>query len=57
MKKFDKDIEHTQNTDTLLIILQIKKVEQISKINKEQMLLKQHCQVWWREYKRLSENR
>ncbi|POI35401.1 hypothetical protein CIB84_000848 [Bambusicola thoracicus] len=57
MKEFDKDTEHPQNTDTLLIILQIKKVEQISKVNKEQMLLKQHCQVWWREYKRLSENR
>ncbi|XP_046777777.1 coiled-coil domain-containing protein 148 isoform X2 [Gallus gallus] len=39
------------------IQFKIKKVEQISKINKEQMLLKQHCQVWWREYKRLSENR
>ncbi|KFV42547.1 Coiled-coil domain-containing protein 148, partial [Gavia stellata] len=37
--------------------LQIKKTEQVSKINKEQMLLKQHRQVWWQEHKRLSENR
>ncbi|NXL48169.1 CC148 protein, partial [Podilymbus podiceps] len=35
----------------------IKKTEQVSKINKEQMLLKQHRQVWWQEHKRLSENR
>ncbi|OPJ79649.1 coiled-coil domain-containing protein 148 [Patagioenas fasciata monilis] len=39
------------------IQLKIKKTEQVSKINKEQMLLKQHRQVWWREHKRLSENR
>lgn len=57
MKNFDEDIEHTKNTDALLITLQIKKMEQISKINKEQMLLKQHRRVWWREYKRLSESR
>ncbi|NXW31585.1 CC148 protein, partial [Phaetusa simplex] len=37
--------------------LQIKKTEQISKINKEQTLLKQHQRVWWQEHKRLSENR
>ncbi|NWI05059.1 CC148 protein, partial [Tichodroma muraria] len=37
--------------------LQIKKAEQVSKISKEQMLLKQHRQVWWQEYKRLSESR
>ncbi|NWW80550.1 CC148 protein, partial [Climacteris rufus] len=37
--------------------LQIKKTELISKINKEQMLLKQHRQVWWQEHKRLSESR
>ncbi|NXR33734.1 CC148 protein, partial [Zosterops hypoxanthus] len=36
---------------------QIKKAEQVSKISKEQMLLKQHRQVWWQEYKRLSESR
>uniref|UniRef100_U3JKD1 Coiled-coil domain containing 148 n=1 Tax=Ficedula albicollis TaxID=59894 RepID=U3JKD1_FICAL len=36
---------------------QIKKAEQVSKISKEQMLLKQHHQVWWQEYKRLSESR
>ncbi|XP_072197224.1 coiled-coil domain-containing protein 148 isoform X1 [Excalfactoria chinensis] len=42
---------------TTNIQLKIKKMEQISKINKEQMLLKQHRQVWWREHKRLSENR
>ncbi|XP_054828412.1 coiled-coil domain-containing protein 148 [Eublepharis macularius] len=39
------------------ILLKIKKTEQASKINKEQMLLKQHCQVWWQEHKRLHESR
>ncbi|KAM6070692.1 coiled-coil domain-containing protein 148 isoform 1-T2 [Chlamydotis macqueenii] len=39
------------------IQLKIKKTEQVSKIQKEQMLLKQHQQVWWQEHKRLSENR
>uniref|UniRef100_A0A8C5J1T1 Coiled-coil domain containing 148 n=1 Tax=Junco hyemalis TaxID=40217 RepID=A0A8C5J1T1_JUNHY len=38
------------------IQLKIKKAEQVSKISKEQMLLKQHRQVWWQEYKRLSES-
>ncbi|NWI50091.1 CC148 protein, partial [Calyptomena viridis] len=37
--------------------LKIKKTEQVSKIHKEQMLLKQHRQVWWQEHKRLSESR
>ncbi|XP_017679250.1 PREDICTED: coiled-coil domain-containing protein 148 [Lepidothrix coronata] len=37
--------------------LKIKKTEQVSKINKEQTLLKQHQQVWWQEHKRLSESR
>ncbi|NWX22360.1 CC148 protein, partial [Aegotheles bennettii] len=39
------------------IQLKIKKTEQALKINKEQMLLKQHQQVWWQEHRRLSENR
>ncbi|NXO84223.1 CC148 protein, partial [Sitta europaea] len=39
------------------IQLKIKKAEQVSKISKEHMLLKQHRQVWWQEYKRLSECR
>ncbi|NXO59888.1 CC148 protein, partial [Aramus guarauna] len=39
------------------IELKIKETEQVSKINKEQMLLKQHRQVWWQEHKRLNENR
>ncbi|XP_062434757.1 coiled-coil domain-containing protein 148 isoform X1 [Rhea pennata] len=39
------------------IQLEVKKMEQVSKINKEQILLKQHHQVWWQEHKRLSENR
>ncbi|NXG59279.1 CC148 protein, partial [Hemiprocne comata] len=39
------------------IQLKIKKTEQVSKISKEQMLLKQHQQVWWQEHKRLSEKR
>uniref|UniRef100_A0A8C0H5H2 Coiled-coil domain containing 148 n=1 Tax=Chelonoidis abingdonii TaxID=106734 RepID=A0A8C0H5H2_CHEAB len=30
------------------------KVKQVSKTNKEQMLLKQHHQVWWQEHKRLT---
>ncbi|NWI84585.1 CC148 protein, partial [Pitta sordida] len=37
--------------------LKIKKTEQVSKVNKEQMLLKQHQQVWWQEHRRLSESR
>ncbi|KAJ7398687.1 hypothetical protein BTVI_122758 [Pitangus sulphuratus] len=37
--------------------LKIKKTEQVSKINKEQMLLKQHRQMWWQEHKRLSQSR
>ncbi|XP_063257164.1 coiled-coil domain-containing protein 148 isoform X3 [Prinia subflava] len=44
-------------TASAQIQLKIKKAEQISKISKEQMLLKQHRQVWWQEYKRLSESR
>nr|XP_013800615.1 PREDICTED: coiled-coil domain-containing protein 148 isoform X1 [Apteryx mantelli mantelli]XP_013800616.1 PREDICTED: coiled-coil domain-containing protein 148 isoform X1 [Apteryx mantelli mantelli] len=39
------------------IQLKVKKMKQVSKINKEQTLLKQHHQVWWQEHKRLSENR
>ncbi|OWK51593.1 Coiled-coil domain-containing protein 148 [Lonchura striata] len=39
------------------IQLKIKKAEQVSKISKEQMLLKQHRQVWWQEFKKLSESR
>ncbi|XP_068263319.1 coiled-coil domain-containing protein 148 [Nyctibius grandis] len=39
------------------IQLKIKKMEQVSKMSKEQTLLKQHQQVWWQEHKRLSENR
>ncbi|KFO73592.1 Coiled-coil domain-containing protein 148, partial [Cuculus canorus] len=39
------------------IQLKIKRAEQVSKINKEQMLLRQHRQVWWQEHKRLSESR
>ncbi|NWT06702.1 CC148 protein, partial [Mionectes macconnelli] len=37
--------------------LKIKKTEQVSKMNKEQMLLKQHRPVWWQEHKRLRETR
>ncbi|XP_029461404.1 coiled-coil domain-containing protein 148 [Rhinatrema bivittatum] len=39
------------------IQLKIKKTEQASKSSKEQMLMKQHCQVWWQEHKRLNEKR
>uniref|UniRef100_A0A8C6Z9P5 Coiled-coil domain containing 148 n=1 Tax=Nothoprocta perdicaria TaxID=30464 RepID=A0A8C6Z9P5_NOTPE len=38
------------------IQLKVKKMEQVSKNNKEQTLLKQHHQVWWQEHKKLSEN-
>ncbi|NWY15076.1 CC148 protein, partial [Aphelocoma coerulescens] len=37
--------------------LKIKKTEQVSETSKERRLLKQHRQVWWQEYKRLSESR
>ncbi|XP_053116024.1 coiled-coil domain-containing protein 148 isoform X2 [Hemicordylus capensis] len=37
------------------ILLKIKKMEHASKVNKEQMLLKRHSQVWWQEHKRLHE--
>ncbi|NXK39533.1 CC148 protein, partial [Piprites chloris] len=37
--------------------LKIKKTEQVSKMSKEQMLLKQHRQVWQREHERLSQSR
>ncbi|XP_055966346.1 coiled-coil domain-containing protein 148 [Sorex fumeus] len=33
--------------------LKIRKTVQTSKISKEQMLIKQHKQVWWQEYQRL----
>ncbi|MEE6489354.1 hypothetical protein FKM82_015546 [Ascaphus truei] len=39
------------------IQLKIKKTQHASKITKEQMLMKQHSQVWWKEHKRLSESR
>ncbi|XP_071602411.1 coiled-coil domain-containing protein 148 isoform X1 [Heliangelus exortis] len=39
------------------IQLKIKKTEQVSKTSKEQVLLKQHQQVWWQEHKLLSETR
>ncbi|XP_041573379.2 coiled-coil domain-containing protein 148 isoform X3 [Taeniopygia guttata] len=39
------------------IQLKIKKAEQVSKISKEQTLLKQHRQMWWQEFKKLSESR
>ncbi|KAM4025923.1 coiled-coil domain-containing protein 148 isoform 2-T4 [Anomaloglossus baeobatrachus] len=39
------------------IQLKVKKIQHASKITKEQMLIKQHTQVWWQESKRLSESR
>ncbi|NWH60345.1 CC148 protein, partial [Geococcyx californianus] len=39
------------------IQLKIKKTELVSRMNKEEMLLRQHRQVWWQEHKRLSESR
>ncbi|XP_013049077.2 coiled-coil domain-containing protein 148 isoform X8 [Anser cygnoides] len=50
------ELAATEKMASAKIQLKIKKTEQISKINKEQMLLKQHRQVWWQEHKRLSEN-
>ncbi|KAM5268395.1 coiled-coil domain-containing protein 148 isoform 4-T5 [Hipposideros larvatus] len=40
-----------------LLLLQIRKAVQTSKISKEQMLIKQHKQVWWQEHQRLNEVR
>ncbi|XP_050567417.1 coiled-coil domain-containing protein 148 isoform X5 [Cygnus atratus] len=51
------ELAATEKMASAKIQLKIKKTEQFSKINKEQMLLKQHRQVWWQEHKRLSENR
>ncbi|XP_069841203.1 coiled-coil domain-containing protein 148 isoform X2 [Dendropsophus ebraccatus] len=39
------------------IQLKVKKIQHASKMTKEQTLLKQHSQVWWKEHKRLSESR
>ncbi|XP_019492432.1 PREDICTED: coiled-coil domain-containing protein 148 isoform X3 [Hipposideros armiger] len=39
------------------IELKIRKAVQTSKISKEQMLIKQHKQVWWQEHQRLNEVR
>uniref|UniRef100_A0A8B9ICE4 Coiled-coil domain containing 148 n=1 Tax=Anser brachyrhynchus TaxID=132585 RepID=A0A8B9ICE4_9AVES len=48
------ELAATEKMASAKIQLKIKKTEQISKINKEQMLLKQHRQVWWQEHKRLN---
>uniref|UniRef100_A0A803J513 Coiled-coil domain-containing 148 n=1 Tax=Xenopus tropicalis TaxID=8364 RepID=A0A803J513_XENTR len=39
------------------IQIKIMKTQHAAKITKDQMLAKQHCQVWWREHRRLTENR
>ncbi|XP_069589077.1 coiled-coil domain-containing protein 148 isoform X1 [Ranitomeya imitator] len=39
------------------IQLKVKKIQHASKITKDQMLIKQHTQVWWKEKQRLSESR
>ncbi|XP_038607498.1 coiled-coil domain-containing protein 148 isoform X1 [Tachyglossus aculeatus] len=39
------------------IQLKIEKTEKISKMTKEQMLIKQHKQVWWHEHRKLKEIR
>ncbi|NXU53947.1 CC148 protein, partial [Turnix velox] len=51
------ELAEAEKKATARIQLKIKKTEQISKINKEQMLLKQHQRVWWQEHRRLSEKR
>ncbi|XP_020656824.3 coiled-coil domain-containing protein 148 isoform X1 [Pogona vitticeps] len=50
-------ITEAKKLESVNILLKIKKTEHAAKINKEQMLLKQHKQVWWTEHKRLHENR
>ncbi|NXD84235.1 CC148 protein, partial [Halcyon senegalensis] len=55
--KYLHELAAAEKTASAKIQLKIKKTEHISKINKEQMLLKQHRQVWWQEHKRLSVNR
>ncbi|KAM8934547.1 coiled-coil domain-containing protein 148 [Pelodytes ibericus] len=39
------------------IQLKIKKAQHVSRIRKDRMLEKQHSQVWWKEYERLTESR
>ncbi|XP_075685425.1 coiled-coil domain-containing protein 148 isoform X2 [Rhinoderma darwinii] len=39
------------------IQLKVQKILHASKITKDQMLMKQHSQVWWKENKRLNESR
>ncbi|XP_060633284.2 coiled-coil domain-containing protein 148 isoform X1 [Anolis sagrei] len=50
-------ITEAKKLESAKILLKVKKTEHASKINKEQMLLKQHNQIWWKEHKRLHESR
>ncbi|XP_042301825.1 coiled-coil domain-containing protein 148 isoform X2 [Sceloporus undulatus] len=50
-------ITEAKKLESAKILLKIKKTEHASRLNKEQMLLKQHKQVWWKEHKRLHESR
>ncbi|KFO10466.1 Coiled-coil domain-containing protein 148, partial [Balearica regulorum gibbericeps] len=51
------ELAAVENVTSAKIKLKIKKTEQVSKINKEQMLLKQHRQGGGGEHKRLNKNR
>uniref|UniRef100_A0A8D2Q7V9 Coiled-coil domain containing 148 n=1 Tax=Varanus komodoensis TaxID=61221 RepID=A0A8D2Q7V9_VARKO len=48
-------ITEAKKLESANILFKIKKTEYASKFSKEQMLLKQHKQVWWKEHKRLHE--
>ncbi|XP_061464712.1 coiled-coil domain-containing protein 148 isoform X6 [Rhineura floridana] len=50
-------ITDAKKLESVNILLKIKKIEHASKVNKEQMLLKRHNQVWWQEHKRLHKSR
>ncbi|KAJ7345727.1 hypothetical protein JRQ81_001677, partial [Phrynocephalus forsythii] len=50
-------ITEAKKLESANILLKIKKTEHAAKLSKEQMLLKQHNQVWWKEHKRLHESR
>ncbi|KAF7248360.1 hypothetical protein EYD10_06067 [Varanus komodoensis] len=50
-------ITEAKKLESANILFKIKKTEYASKFSKEQMLLKQHKQVWWKEHKRLHESR
>ncbi|NXI58135.1 CC148 protein, partial [Chloroceryle aenea] len=52
-----RELAAAEKMASATIQLKVEKTEHVSKITKEQMLLKQHRQVWWQEQKRLSVSR